>query len=83
MEIVTRSAQIAVNAGRDRQYLNIDSMCSGYCASLGFPQKSGGRYLCKREDTPSFLYMIVAPTDEWRKDIESDGYRIVLDLSEV
>lgn len=53
---------------------------SNYAIEIRFMPNQALFLLCTRKDNPLFLYLIAAPSNEWKKDIEDAGYTIIQKL---
>lgn len=85
MKIETSSVRVSIDGHDGSAYMNVDSIVSGCVGKVAFP--SGGNmghfWLARWRDNKSQLFLIGAPSEKWRKDIEDEGYVIVQDLSDI
>jgi hypothetical protein len=80
MEITTYSAQIRADDSQGSCGANINRICSAYVADLHFWGKAVYAATLPGDTT---IHILIAPSEEWKKDIEDEGFTIIGKLSDI
>jgi hypothetical protein len=80
MNIISLDAQVFVGDSYGSSGVNIHSIQQGYVAHLHF--WGGAAYLARRKNC-GLLHVLVAPTEEWKEDIERDDFVIIGKLDDL
>jgi hypothetical protein len=80
MEITTHSAQIRAYDNQGSCGANINRRCSSYVADLHFWGKS---VYAATLPGDTAIHILIAPSEEWKKDIEDEGFTIIGKLSDI
>ena len=80
MNIISSDAQVFVKDNYGSSGVNIHSIQQGYVAHLHF--WGGPAYLARRKNC-GLLHVLVAPTEEWKEDIERDDFVIIGKLDDL
>ena len=80
MEITTHSAQIRAADNQGSCGAHINRRCSSYVADLYF---WGEAVYAATLPGDTAIHILIAPSEEWKKDIEAEGFTIIGKLSEL
>lgn len=80
MEITTHSAQIKINDSEGSCGANINRRSGGYVAELQF---WGDQVYLARHAGDSVLRIFIMPREEWKHDLESEGFEFIGKLSDL
>lgn len=80
MEITTHSANIKVSDSEGSCGANINQRSSGYVAEIHF--WGNAVYLASRKGDAG-LRVLIAPREDWKGDLEEDGFEIIGKLSDI
>ena len=80
MNIISSAAQVLVRDNHGIGGVNIHSIRHGYVAHLHF--WGGSAYLARLKDS-GLLHILVAPGEEWKEDIEREGFVIIGKLDDL
>jgi hypothetical protein len=80
MTIISTDSQVLVKDNYGSSGVNIHSIQHGYIADLHF--WGGPAYLAHRKNC-SVLHILVAPSEEWKEDIEREGFVIIGKLDDL
>ena len=64
----------------DNAWMRMSPYLGGFCTDVIFYPKYGQFWIVKHKEDGAYK-LIMAPSAEWKGDIEADGYEIVHDLT--
>ena len=80
MNIISLNAQVLVKDKYGSSGVNVQSIQQGYVAHLHF--WGGPAYLARRKNC-GVLHVLIAPSEEWKEDIEREGFVIIGKLDDL
>ena len=80
MNIISSGAQVLVKDNYGSSGVNIHSIQNGSVAHLHF--WGGPAYLARRKNC-GVLHILVPPSEEWKEDIEREGFVIIGELNDL
>ena len=80
MNIISLNAQVLVRDNHGSSGVNIQSLNHGYIAHLHF--WGDFAYLARLKNSSHF-HLLIAPSEEWKEDIEREGFVIIGKLDDL